>query len=350
MKIIQISPYFPPHVGGVEYHVKELADGLVARGHQVTVASSSGRWTGEVVRIPSMDLFYSPIPIKIPGLQADVYHSHIPSPIFAYMLRHKSPHVITYHNDVILPSSIGRLLLPRKFAETVEKASEMLVRPALDRAEMIVATTMSYARTSPILQDYIEKVRIVPNAVNISLYPRKREKGNYVLYAGRMVGYKGIATLIHAMRDVQKTVDLDLVLAGDGPDHFRLEEMARRLNVRARFTGRLERRVFIDTISRAEMLVLPTKSRLEAFGIVLLEAMACETPVLAFDTPGVNEVAKSGGCVYSSRQELSELIIKLHQSPEWRAELGRKGRRAVEENYTWERAIELMERVYSEVV
>jgi len=108
--------------------------------------------------------------------------------------------------------------------------------------------------------------------------------------------------------------------------------------------------VFIDTISRAEMLVLPTKSRLEAFGIVLLEAMACETPVLAFDTPGVNEVAKSGGCVYSSREELSELIIKLHQSPDWRAELGRNGRRAVEENYSWERAIELMERVYNEVV
>jgi glycosyltransferase involved in cell wall biosynthesis len=43
------------------------------------------------------------------------------------------------------------------------------------------------------------------------------------------------------------------------------------------------------------MLVLPSASRLEAFGIVLLEAMACKTPVLAYDTPGLNEVARDGG-------------------------------------------------------
>jgi glycosyltransferase involved in cell wall biosynthesis len=107
--------------------------------------------------------------------------------------------------------------------------------------------------------------------------------------------------------------------------------------------------MFIDSISRAEMLVLPTKSRLEAFGIVLLEAMACETPVLAFDTPGVNEVAKCGGCVYSSGEELSELIVKLHESEARRAELGRKGRKSVEEKYTWDRAIDSMESVYNEV-
>ena len=45
MKIAQISPYFPPHVGGVEYHVKELAEGLAERGHEVTVVSSAGRWS-----------------------------------------------------------------------------------------------------------------------------------------------------------------------------------------------------------------------------------------------------------------------------------------------------------------
>jgi glycosyltransferase involved in cell wall biosynthesis len=349
MKIIQISPYFPSHVGGVEYHVKELADGLAGRGHQVTVASSCGRWTGQIVTIPSIDLFYSPIPIKLPELQADIYHSHIPSPLFAFMLRHKKPHVVTYHNDVILPSSINCRPLPRKFARIVERASEKLVRPILDSAEMIVATTSSYARTSPILRDYLEKVRVVPNAVNPSLYPSRKEKENYVLYAGRMVGYKGADYLIEAMKEVQKAADLELVLVGEGEDRRWLEKMAERLQVRARFTGRLERSMFIDTISRAEVLVNPAQCRLEAFGIVLLEAMACETPVLAYDTPGVNEVARSGGCVYSSQEDLSELILKLHQSQAWRAELGTKGRMAVEENYSWKRAIDLMESVYHEV-
>src|SRR5512136_2674422 len=121
MKIIQISPYFPPHVGGVEYHVKELADGLARRGHQVTVASSCGRWSGELISMPSIDLFYSPIPIKFPRLEADIYHSHIPSPFFAFRLRHMAPHVVTYHNDVVLPDTLQGHALPLKLAAAIEK-------------------------------------------------------------------------------------------------------------------------------------------------------------------------------------------------------------------------------------
>jgi glycosyltransferase involved in cell wall biosynthesis len=349
MKIIQISPYFPPHVGGVEYHVKELADGLARRGHQVSVASSCGRWTGEMVSIPSINLFYSPIPIKLPKFQADVYHSHIPSPLFAFMFRSATPHVVTYHNDVVIPGRVNGHLMPRSIAASLERINERMVRPVLEEAEIVIATTKSYALTSPVLKDYQHKLRIVPNAVNVSLYPQVRKKENYVLYAGRMLSYKGVETLLFAMSEVQKRADLELLLVGDGYDRSRLEELARQLHLRAKFTGRLERSMFIDTISRAEMLILPTQNRLEAFGIVLLEAMACETPVLAFDTPGVSEVAENGGMIYSSRQELCELILELHENEVQRARLGAKGRRAVEENFSWKRALDCMESIYQEV-
>jgi len=349
MKIIQISPYFPPHVGGVEYHVKELADGLVGRGHQVSVASSCGRWTGEMVTIPSIDIFYSPIPIKLPNLEADIYHSHIPSPLFAFMLRGSSPHIVTYHNDVVVPGMVNGHNMPRPFGAAIERISELVVRPVLEEAKIVIATTKSYALTSPVLKNYIHKLKIVPNAVNVSLYPRVAKKENYVLYAGRMLSYKGVESLLFAMSEVQKSADLDLLLIGDGYDRSRLEEIATKLHVRAKFTGRLERSMFIDTISRAEMLVLPTQNRLEAFGIVLLEAMACETPVLAFNTPGVSEVAENGGMVYSSTEELIELILELHENEPRRAYLGLKGRMAVEENYSWKRVLDCMESVYREV-
>ncbi|MDD2754524.1 MAG: glycosyltransferase family 4 protein, partial [Methanothrix sp.] len=185
--------------------------------------------------------------------------------------------------------------------------------------------------------------------VNVSLYPQVRKKENYVLYAGRMLSYKGVETLLFAMSEVQKRADLELLLVGDGYDRSRLEELARRLHLRAKFTGRLERSMFIDTISRAEMLILPTQNRLEAFGIVLLEAMACETPVLAFNTPGVSEVAENGGMIYTSTQELCELILDLHENEVQRARLGAKGRRAVEENFSWKRALDCMESIYQEV-
>jgi glycosyltransferase involved in cell wall biosynthesis len=104
-----------------------------------------------------------------------------------------------------------------------------------------------------------------------------------------------------------------------------------------------------NLMSHAELLVLPSNTRLEAFGIVLLEAMACKTPVLAFDTPGVSEVAKNGGFVFSSISELSQLILELHGNEGLRRALGDKGRRAVEEKYSWDIVVDRIEELYGEI-
>lgn len=349
MKIIQISPYFPPHVGGVEYHVKELAEGLGRRGHLVSVASSCGKESCNFgfVKVPSVDLFYTPVPLRIPRLQADIYHSHIPSPLFAYLLRGARPHVVTYHNDVVIPGSVNGFAVPGMLSGSLERISSKMVEPVLEGAQAIIATTKSYAQTSPYLRPHLDRVKIVPNAVNVSIYPQVEEKKSYVLYAGRMLNYKGVEDLLYAMRDVQQSApDLELILVGEGCDRPQLEQTAASIGVHARFTGRLERSMFIDTISRAQVLVLPSRSRLEAFGIVLLEAMACHTPVLAFDTPGVNEVARCGGMVFSSREELTDRILDLHENELLRMHLGERGRRAVEEKYSWDCALDKMEAVY----
>lgn len=349
MKIIQVTPYFPPHVGGIEYHVKGLADGLIDRGYNVGIASSCGRYS-EFVRIPSIDLFYVPLPLKFPKFKADIYHSHVPSPVFAYMLRKVAPHVVTYHNDVVVPVRLNGFHSPRFLGKPMEWLNRKLVKPVLDEAEIVVATTKSYAETSPVLENYLHKTRIVPNAIDPSLYHPANTKENYVIYAGRLVNYKGIEKLLDAMKIVQAKENLRLVLAGDGYDRSRLERMAARLGVNAEFTGRVAYSRFIDLISRAEMLVLPTTNRLEAFGIVLLEAMACETPVLAFDTPGVSEVALEGGKVFSSTSELAEMIMELHSNEPFRRSLGQRGRKAVEEKYSWNMVLDGIESIYREVM
>jgi len=349
MNILQISPYFPPHLGGVEYHVKELADGLSRRGHLVRVASSCGSWRSGFIRIPSIDLLYTPLPLRRPRLKADIFHSHIPSPIISFMLRKSSPHVVTYHNDVVIPAKLNGYRSPSRICSSVEWINRKLVKPILDEAEIVVATTKSYSETSPVLQGYLHKTRIVPNGVDVSAYPQGMQKENYVLYVGRMLSYKGIESLLEAMSRVQKTANLGLVLAGEGYDRVRLERLAASLGTRASFTGKLKRRRLIEVLSRAQMLVLPSPSRLEAFGIVLLEAMACETPVLAFDTPGVNEVARQGGRVFSTNDELAESILMLHENEPLRAALGRRGRKAVEERYSWCKVLDEIELIYREV-
>jgi glycosyltransferase involved in cell wall biosynthesis len=139
------------------------------------------------------------------------------------------------------------------------------------------------------------------------------------------------------------------VLVGDGYDRHVLESKAKRMGVDAVFAGRVGRSNLLDILSRAEMLILPSTSRLEAFGIVLLEAMACETPVLAFDTPGVNEIAREGGMVFSNMGELAEGILELHNNEPLRRSMGMRGRMAVENKYSWSRVLDQIESVYREV-
>jgi glycosyltransferase involved in cell wall biosynthesis len=249
----------------------------------------------------------------------------------------------------MVPGKLNGYSLPGWGCSSLEWLDRKIVKPILDEAKIIIATTKSYAMTSPVLRNYSHKIRIVPNAVNVSCYPLGRQKKSYVLYVGRLLVYKGIESLLLAMSKVQEEANLELILVGDGYDRIRLEEMAARLGVKAKFTGRLEHSKLIDFISRAEMLVLPASNRLEAFGIVLLEAMACETPVLAFDTPGVNEVASEGGRVFSSTAGLARTILELHENKALRTNLGRRGRNAVEMKYSWKRVLDRIESIYSEV-
>jgi glycosyltransferase involved in cell wall biosynthesis len=349
MKILQISPYFPPHVGGVEFHVKGLSEGLLKRGYDVEVASSCGCGGMKITRVPSINFLYSPISLRFPKSSADIYHSHVPSPTFAFRMRSAQPHVVTYHNDVVVPPTVNGLEVHRAFRHSLEWMNDKLVAPVLEEAEIIIATTRSYAETSKILSSHMHKVEIVPNAIEPSLYHPARNREAYVIYVGRVVEYKGIATLLEAMREVQKREDLKLLVVGDGYDRRRLEERARVKGVNAWLLGRVERGRLIDLLSRAEMLVLPTANRLEAFGIVLLEAMACETPVLAFDTPGVSEVAREGGMIFSDVSELTSRIEELHRDAALRKILGKKGRRAVKEKYSWSRVLDRIEAIYSDL-
>lgn len=351
MKIVLTTPYYPPHIGGIEVHVKNLAEKLKERGYDVEVISSMGKDEKiHVKTIPSIPIPYSPIPIFFPNLKADVYHSHIPSPFFARRIKNK-PHVVTYHNDVVIPKRVDGKRIPSFFANRVEKINDKFVEPILDRAEIIIATTKSYAESSPLLRNYMNKVEIVPNGVTVERFNRSSDAGErdaIVLYVGRLVEYKGLHILIKAMRAVQDAVENRLVVIGDGGDRKMFELLAKKLEVNTEFKGKVSDEKIIAWMKKARVLVLPSQSRLEAFGIVLLEAMACKTPVIASKLPGVMEVAKDGGVVFEDEPDLAEKLIELLTNDTLATFLGLKGRRAVEEKYSWN-VVDRIERIYNAV-
>ena len=349
MKVLLTSPYYPPHIGGVQIHTRNIARGMVERGYDVEVVTSTGSDEHvKVTTIPCLRLPYSPIPLKFPDVNGDVYHSHIPSPFFArFVLKRKyQPHIVTYHNDVVVPDRVDDKPIPRFVSRLIEKKNDELVRPILDTAEVIIATTRSYAETSPILNDYLDKVEIIPNAIRVKEFlPGKDagERDSIVLYVGRLVEYKGLPILIRAMKNIQSK----LVVLGDGEDRNRFEKLAKKIGAHVEFRGKVSDNELKDWLRKARVLVLPGQSRLEAFGIVLLEAMACSTPVIAPKIPGVGEIARNGGLVFEDEEELSLNIIRILEDDALATELGRRGKSIVEQNYDWELVLDKIDTLYN---
>jgi glycosyltransferase involved in cell wall biosynthesis len=318
------------------------------RGYEVAVVSSTGHDEHlRIITVPCVPIPYSPIPLRFPEIYAEIYHSHLPSPFFARRIvkRGYGPHLVTYHNDVVIPPRRGGKPLPGYLARKIERWHEQLLRPVLDAATTIIATTRSYAETSPVLKDYLEKVEIVPNAIEVVDFVPGKDAGEreaIVLYAGRLVEYKGLGTLLEAMRGLAAR----LIVVGEGEDRSRFEILARRYGVRTEFKGRLPDAELKNWMRTARVLVLPARSRLEAFGIVLLEAMASRTPVIASSNPGVAEVARHGGLVFADTVELALHLSCLVEDDALATRLGWKGRAAVERDYDWKRVLDKLEALY----
>lgn len=356
MRVVLLTSYFPPHVGGVEVHVERLAHHLHKRGFEVVVVTSNASGTAEfpfeVKYIPSIPIPYSPItPFLgrfLENLDGDVFHSHTPPPFFSCSLK-RSPHVITYHCDIEIPERYGKVPIPRAISRLIIKKSDDMLSEALDRADAIIATTKSYAETSRLLKG--RNYHVIPNGIELSEFEGvEAEKEPMVLFLGRLAATKGVDVLLRAMKHVD--VEARCVIIGDGEERNSLERLARKLNVNAEFTGFLPRRKVIEYLARASLLALPSLSRLEAFGIVLLEAMACGTPVAASDIPGVRDVAREAGFVFPPGDyiRLSEIINELLSDEGEVRLIGEKGKRVVREKYSWEVVANSLVELYESLV
>ena len=371
MKIIQVSPYFHPHIGGVESHVFGLSRYLVKRGHEVVVLTSKydRRLRDEenirgirVKRVkPSFIAFLTPVmpavKQRIISEGADVIHSHSPPPLSSYYAgkaarKSKIPHVLTYHCDLEIPVPGGKSMVSF-YRKTIGKAT-------LKRTDMLIATTESYAATSRDI--WKREPAVIPNAVDEKVFnpgvsgDRVRERhgidGNIVLYVGRLVFHKGIEYLIESAR----YVDATFLIVGSGNKERELRRFAanRGLKRKVRFVGRVSEKELPEYYAAADVFVLPSVSRLEAFGIVALEAMASGKPVIVSDIPGVSEVIVEGVQGIRARpmdsKDIAKKINTLLKDEDLRKRMGIAGRRLVEEKYTWNKVVEDVERVYLELV
>jgi len=367
MKIIQASCYYPPHIGGVENHVMELTKALMRKDNDLQVLTSDipKNEYNECIKFKAKEIFPHYVPFifglsKIKYMDADIFHSHCPPPFFSKAIckANKKPHVITYHFDVKIPKSAGNIRIPSLLGEYVEKFyAQHYALKVLECCDAIIVTGKSYAETSPILHELLFKCHVIPNGIDISKFDAairalNVRRAKIVLFVGRLVLPKGIDDLIRAMPAVLNEVpEAKLVIVGEGEEQKKLVELVRKLALedKVEFRGYMNLKELAKSYLEASVFVLPSFTRLENFGIVLLEAMACRTPVIASDIPGVREnITKDNGLLFPPRDvdRLADSIITIISDDEKVKRMGEAGRKLVEEKYDWDVIAEQVSTLY----
>ncbi|QLD90792.1 glycosyltransferase [Natronomonas salina] len=367
MNILQVSKYYYPTIGGVEDVVQTIAEGLSQSQWTVRVLTSREfgigysndvndisvyrtSSLGELMSVPIAPAF--PLRIYQHTDWADIVHLHLPNPLSVVSQTIADPSssklIATYHSDIVKQRSAAKFYRP-------------LLDSFLARTDRIIVTSPSLLEHSKVLAPYRDKCEIVPPTVDLDAIDRLDalssdeilvDRGAVILFVGRLVYYKGLEHLIDAM----KNVDATLLVAGSGPRRAALVKQAKNEGVanRVRFLGRITDDRLHQLYEQADVFVLPSVEPSEAFGIVQLEAMAHETPVINTSLPtGVPWVSKDGetGLTVPPRDSsaLSKAINELLSNPDRRRELGRNGRRRVQRHFTHEVATSKVEQIYCDV-
>ena len=306
---------------------------VVTSRHDRSLAADERLEGFHVVRVkPQMIVMQTPIAPKmrpaLRGLPVDLVHAHSPPPLAAHYAgtvasERRVPYVVTYHCDVDLPSVLG------SFVESMYRRS--LGASTLRNAARVVVTTRTYAATSRAVWRY--NPTVIPNAVDHRRFSPEadgsgvRERWKIppgvpvVLLVGRIVPHKGVEHFIEAARFVP---DARFLIAGEGSLLDPMKRFAAGMGVsdRVSFLGRVSDEELPQVYAACDVFVLPSVSRLEAFGIVALEAMATAKPVIVADIPGVREIIEDGreGLLSDpvNPRDLAEKIRRLLADPEGR--------------------------------
>lgn len=311
MRILHLSKYYSPYIGGVENICKYLVEGTESHETAVvcfneackdTVDEVNGHkvyrvatWINVARQALSLSYFWV-LRKAIKEFKPDVIQFHWANPFPAAVLLTMIPKnvklIIHWHMDIIKQKRIYPFIKP------IETA-------LLKRADMVCVTSPQYRDGSLPLQPFKDKVRIVQNAMdenNFILRDGDKEKieavktkyGNkpIVFFIGRHILYKGLPHLINAERFVKS--DCVFVIAGKGP--LTEELKAQCHSDRIHFVGRLSDEELKLYHYAASVFVFPSITKNEAFGVALAEAMYCGTPAVTFTISGsgVNWVSLNG--------------------------------------------------------
>jgi phosphatidylinositol alpha-mannosyltransferase len=359
VRVALACPYAWDDPGGVQTHVRELAEHLRERRHEVLVLSpvrhrAREPWVrpvGRPVNIPynasiapidPRPWSYVPVRDALRSFGPDVVHAHeplTPSTSMWATLASPVPVVASFHSG-----AAGSRLFDLAAPALRLVARRIAVRVAVSRA----AARFAGARLGG---DFV----VVGNGADVARFERAPAAnlgpGTKILFVGRLDERKGFPVAAQAFGVLARDrPELRMVVVGDGPDRRAVERLAPELRERVTLLGVVPN-VDLPPYHAACDLVFATSVGGESFGVVLVEAMAAGLPVVASDIPGYDEVVREGveGLLVPPHdpKAVADAAARILDDPELAARMSAAGRERARA-FDWSVIVGQLERLYLE--
>lgn len=370
------STLSPLHGGGVVEVASRLSEALVQRGHRVSVYTSDFEWDQEYVdslssvNVSPFHIWLDPTKFRFtPSLiwkvkkelkEFDIIHMHnyrnfANIVVHHYARKYRIPYVLQSHGSA---------------ATYFQKGALKRVFDKLWGYRILNDASTTFAVTKTEAQQYMDigishnKIDIVPNGISLSEYEELPPKGDFrkqygisnddtiILYLGRVNKIKGIDCLVKAFAQLRKNIPATkLVIAGPDDGYFsRLKNIVYELGIECDvvFPGPLHDKNKISAYVDAAVYVLP--SNYEIFGMTLLEAWACGTPVITTDQCGLADVVannQAGLVVPYDSNSLHDALYHILNDEECQQRFGENGKSLVRNQFNWEKIAKQVEDIYA---
>jgi glycosyltransferase involved in cell wall biosynthesis len=360
--VVQVVPYYPPHIGGMEVVTKMIAEGLAK--HRPVLVLTSTRGGGPVPtterhpnltirRLLTMEVTHLPLmPTLLVRLLAlprrAVVHVHIaqafvPEMVWLASRLRRQPYVVHYHLDVEPSGRFGPLFVAykRRILGGVLRSAARVIAVSPDQPEFLRRTYSVAA----------ERIVLIPNGVGEEFFREPRAAADHagpfrLLFVGRLAPQKDASLLLRAMAEV--TLPTELVVVGDGEERAMLERLAEELGLtNVRFVGAKTGAELISWYHWADAFVLTSER--ESTGLVLLEAMAASLPIVATAVVGVvNTVGDSGLLPLPEPAAFAKAVDSVVGDPELRKDLATRSYERAKQ-FPWTTLLGALENVYEDM-
>lgn len=357
MRILAVTPYYNPEGGGLERYAHAILDRLAGRLHEVEAITfthsglASGPRHGVGVRrmAPRLRLGNAPMdPAFTDGVRRavrdfspDVVVAHTPVPFaaeaaFLAVRKMGVPFVVTYHAGRLCGSSPALGMLAAMHRATFER--------------WMLAGSDGLIAVGPFVRDHAlrrhrGRVAVVPPGVDAKRFRSGGPaSGRGILFVGplsRSYAWKGVDVLLRAFRIIHRRwPDATLTLVGDGDRRAEFEPLALGMGGAIRLLGRLSDEGLVAEYDRAAVVVLPSTSEAEAFGMVLAEANSCARPVVASRIGGIPDFVRAGDNGLLARPgdalDLAAKLALVLGDEQLARRMGAAGRQKVVRDHDWD--------------